>query len=296
MTIFRTIIKEPLLHFLLLGTAVYAVAFVAAPDEADQEDPNVIVVDRDTILTWLQYRSKTFEAGLFDATIDTLTAEQRTQLIDDYLEQEILYREALAWGLDDADFIIRQRLIQKQQYLIDTLTPEDPGDEALTAYMEVNAGRYYTPPFVTFSHLFFSDSKRGGDAAWRAALQASESLTTSGNADSAVDIDADRFPYFANYVERTFDYVSGHFGEETASQIFELAPDASTWVGPLRSPYGVHLIQLRHREGAGSVALDKVRDLVLADWQTEKRHEQNAAVLAGLKKKYTIRIELEGED
>src|SRR5262249_12704541 len=153
--------------------------------------------------------------------LDAMSPREREDLVRQYVEEETLYREAKALGLEQGDDVIRQRLIQKMRFLMDDLadTNAKPTDAVLGEYLQKNQQQYLIDASVTFTHVFFDVSVHGE----KAAKALAEQMATRLNATHAAFNDApkfgDRFPFLQNYVERTFDYVGSHFGNEFASDI-----------------------------------------------------------------------------
>ncbi|MCZ6589404.1 MAG: hypothetical protein O7B24_15825, partial [Alphaproteobacteria bacterium] len=110
-------VKDPLAHFLALGLGLFLLFAVLNPDEGGQDDPKQIRVDRDALLTLIQFRAKTFQPEMAEARLEALSQEQLQSLIDDYVREEALYREAISLGLDANDYIIKRRMIQKIDFI-----------------------------------------------------------------------------------------------------------------------------------------------------------------------------------
>ena len=117
--------KQPLFHFLLLGLLLFLIFDLTATTRPAAG--KTIVVDREKLLTHLQFRSKSFDTGqletTLETTLETLSPEKRSALIESYVQEEALYRESLSFGLDVNDYVIRQRLIQKVEYLASAAQP-----------------------------------------------------------------------------------------------------------------------------------------------------------------------------
>ncbi|MEZ5916953.1 MAG: hypothetical protein R3C40_05220 [Parvularculaceae bacterium] len=109
-----TLLKDPLTHFLAVGVLLFVVASIVNPPE---QPDDVIVVDRASILEFVQYRSKAFEPNAAAALFDAMDAGERKNIIDDFVREEALYREAKALGLGVNDYVIRQRMVQKVEFL-----------------------------------------------------------------------------------------------------------------------------------------------------------------------------------
>ena len=134
----RQILREPLLHFLVVGGILLGIYRLSHQAGMDVARDKTIVVDKETLLSFLQYRSKAFETEYFSRELDALSQEERKSLVDQYIEEEMLYREAKSLGLEQGDYVIRQRLVQKMRYLIDDITEGggEPSDAVLNDYLQ----------------------------------------------------------------------------------------------------------------------------------------------------------------
>jgi parvulin-like peptidyl-prolyl isomerase len=264
--ILKRFFREPLLHFLIAGGilfGIFRVTHPAAPDPAGK----TIVVDKDTLLTFLQFRSKAFKPDYFASQLEAMSPKERQDLVDQYVEEEALYREAKTLGLEQGDDVIRQRLVQKMRYLMDDLAQSGPPTDAvLQQYLEKNKDLYIIAPSVTFTHVFADSSVRGDKGARELAEQLKIRLYATHAAFNDAPQFGDRFPFLQNYVERTFDFVESHFGPDFASEVKQIAPADGRWIGPIKSAYGYHLVLVTARTGARLPQLHEIRTQVEEDW------------------------------
>jgi hypothetical protein len=209
----KSLLKEPLAHFLAAGLGLFALFGIVNRDEPS-DDANVITVDEDALLTFVQYRIKAFNPELARKKLDSLSDEELARLIDDYVREEVLHREALALGLAEDDYVIRRRLVQKLEFITEGFAEASvaPDEASLQRYFDAHKSDYYVDPFVTFTHVFFETEDRP-----RAEVRAeAEKMLVELNRRSTPFSDApkhgDRFLYHVNYVERTPEYVASHFG------------------------------------------------------------------------------------
>jgi parvulin-like peptidyl-prolyl isomerase len=291
------LLREPLAHFLAAGVVLFAV-LAALGREAPVSDDGVIVVDRAALLAHMQYRANAFEPEAFGALFDSMTEEERQALIDDYVKEEALYREAQALGLGESDYIIRQRMIQKMNFLMgDLAVAGEAVDEAVLAdYFARNREAYAAEPSVTFTHVFFDSSRRGEDAAEQAAREALVELTAAGAGFNDATGVGDRFPFLKNYVERTFDYVATHFGENFVEALARLPEPDGRWHGPIPSAYGWHLVYVSARTPRSYPELADVRDQVEADYRREASEDAVDRLTEGLLDRYRVEVrDLAGE-
>ena len=214
------------------------------------------------------------------------TATELSHLVERHIEEEILYREGVAMGLDQGDEIVRRRVVQKLQFLQeDVALVGEPDDAELRAFHTRHADRYAEPARVTLRHLYFSPDIGGSEAAYERAAGMAAALQ-DGPAGEPPD-GGDPFPGQDRYVDIDPTGLSRAFGHsELSSAVFELPP--ATWNGPLRSGYGWHLVFVEQVDPGRSLLLDEVREQVHADFLDEQREEINAAALAAIKAKYRV--------
>ena len=289
----KKILKEPLLHFLLLGVGLFVLyGFVAGEDAA--YDEKVIVVDRDNLLTFVQLRARAFEPGAAAAYLDKLQGEDLERLIDDYVREEALHRQAIALGVDENDYVIKRRMIQSIEFITNGFVTAalNLGDDDIEAYFESNIDDYYINPFATYTHVFFGTDDRGADA----ALALAEAKLAELNANRVPFAEApghgDRFPYFLNYVERDPEFVASHFGSRMAGEIFALEPDAKTWRGPFQSPYGYHLILLTKKVEGRYPELAEITERVRSDAEQDELDRMQDEAIRAIVNTYEVRRDL----
>jgi hypothetical protein len=289
------LLKQPLLHFLLLGALLF-VWNARVPDPAATEaaaaTDSVIVVDRTALLDYLQYQAKAFDAASFNQQLDAMTAEEKQQVIDDYVREEALYREALRMQMQTGDYIIKQRLVQKVEFLLENLVNRnvEPDEVTLAAFYAERQQDYRIDAVYSFTHIFFDAGKDGMEGAKTRANALLPAADNIGFNDAGQH--GDRFPFLQNYVERTRDFVVNNFSMDFVTELDRLNP-AEKWQGPLSSRYGYHLVMLTRRSEPSVPPLDAVRDRVLDDYRYETlvqgRKAAEQEVVAG----YEVRVELE---
>jgi hypothetical protein len=287
----RRFFKEPLVHFLAAGLAMFVLFGIVNRGEPN-DNPNVVVVDRDALLTFVQYRIKAFNLGLAEKKLQSLSDEELERLIDDYVREEVLHREALALGLGENDYVIRRRLVQKLEFITEGFAEAsvEADDAELQRYFDANKSDYYVEPFVTFTHVFFETEDRPLEEALAAAEKKLVELNRKSTPFSDAPKHGDRFPYYVNYVERTPEYVASHFGAPMAKALFELEPNDFVWRGPFESPYGVHLVLLITNEPGREPTLGEIEGRVREDWRRSTIREKTEEAIADIVDAYDVRI------
>ena len=274
----KSLLREPLLHFALIGALIFGVnAWRDRDRPAAMTGLPEIEVNAGTI-AWLG-------EGFAKQWHRAPDARELRGLVDDHVRDEILYREALAMGLDRNDTIVRRRMAQKVQFLgEDIAATATPDETALRAFFEKNADQYAQPGNVSFRHIYYSKDRRGAnlDADARAALAAlaqGRDETTFG----------DPFIGELEFVSADESRIASALGGEFAKQVIAL-PDGP-WQGPVASTYGLHLVLVTGREPARPVAFERVRDAVARDFAEDHRLTSNRDFLERLKARYRVQID-----
>ena len=221
-SVFTGVLKEPLFHFLALGMCLFIAYNAINPDSTDS-NPNRIIVDRETLLTYMQYRAKAFDTERAQQQLDAMPQARRQNLIDDYIREEALFREAKALQLDRNDNVARQRLIQQMRYLTQSVITAgiELSDDELKSYQNEHAQRYTEPAKTTFTHVFINTEKRSVDEARKIAQRQLEHLNHKQVPFHKALGFGDRFLYHRNYVQKDAELIASHFGAGLQSAVFE---------------------------------------------------------------------------
>ena len=285
-------LKEPLLHFLLLGGALFLLfRLTGGTNEADGGDAqsqdtatqrsisNEIVVSTGQIESLVAQFEKVWQRAP--------TTQELTGLIEKFVRDEVLYREALKLELDRDDPIVRRRMGQKLEFFTeDIIALAKPTTKDLTDYLEAHPDAYRLESTFTFKQVYLDAKKRGeGIDADLAALL--ESLRADGaSADISEAGDALILDQF--YLANSQHDISRLFGREFAQGLLK-AP-TGTWHGPVKSGYGIHLVFISELIEGRSPPLETVREAVERDWTAAKRKETNEALYQKWRARYTVEV------
>jgi len=282
------LLKEPLLQFLAIGAIFYLVLSALGPEEEDT-DAYTIPVNDEALLLYLQYQDKAFDTASATAILSGLDETARAQLTEDYIRDEIMVREALALGLNNNDEIIRGRLIQKMDYILQGFSPSEISfsEAEVQTYFEAHKESYREAAKATFTHVFFNKETRGTSEAIAAAGETLGQLNSQNVPFEKAGEYGDRFFFLKNYVNRPQGMITAHFGSEMAEKIFTASP-STTWIGPLPSAYGSHLVLVREITPSRVPALDEAVQQVINDMRRAKLDEARRTSLETLKEKYEI--------
>jgi len=273
----RALLKEPLLHFLLIGAALFILYGAVAPPSFQG---NRITVSRTAVSAL---------ATQFEATWSRPpTPVELQSLVDSYVRDEILFREGVALGLVKDDPVIKRRVRQKLEVLIEEegKSAAVASDTELTAYLTSNPAKFRVPSVLSFEQVLFNPAKYGDklDAALTeslAALNGGAAPETQGNG-SMLPTRVEQLP---------LDQIARDFGNEFGKAL-ETAPVAQ-WTGPIRSAFGVHLVRISERQPGYVPALDEARKAVTREWENDQRAAALANNYARLRKEYDVVIESE---
>lgn len=271
------LLKEPLIQFLALGTMLFALYGLVG--KRSTEAPDKIVVSASRI------------ANLGDGFARTWRrppSEQELQgLIEDYIRDEVFYREGRAAGLDRDDVVIRRRVRQKMEFLAEDMSGSEPSDEQLAAYLGSNPERFRAEDSLTFRHIFLSATRRANTI----ESDTKQVASVLDRADAAVDAIALGDPFLLGEEFRSVSAskVTSIFGEGFAKRIS--AMDKGLWQGPVSSGFGQHFVFISERASGGLPPLDEVRPSVRREWANARRLEAERKLYASLRERYEIVVE-----
>ncbi len=291
MILLKRIIRDPLTHFLAGGALLFGVfAVLHGADTTGTADGKTIVVDQPALLSFMQYQSAAFQLKYFADQFKAMSPKEKSDLVEKYVREEALVREARAMGLDQGDYVIRRRLVQKMLYLMDDTATETfkPTDADLERYFQAHQEVYRSASTITFTHVFVDKEVKHPEGAGLAAGRLKAELESRHAGFDDAPAYGDRVPYLRNYVERTPDFVEAQFGPAFASEVMKLKP-SPRWQGPVRSDYGYHLILLTQSKPASVPRLSEVREQVRDDLLRETVAAYRERAIDDLTRRFAVR-------
>jgi hypothetical protein len=272
------LLRDPLLHFLLLGATLFGVC--ALVGDRSRERAGQIVVTPGHIEHLTVSFTRTWQRPP--------TAPELAGLIEDYIREEVLYREAVAMDLDRDDTIVRRRLRQKLEFLTEEAAEiAAPSDADLHAFLQQHADAFRVEPRLAFQHVYLSRERRGDTAhttAWQLRMQLS-----TGNAATDPPALGDPFLLPPEFALSSRSEIARLFGDAFATQLQHLEP--GRWAGPIESVYGLHLVYVRERVDGRVPALAEVRQAVQREWLTARRKAVNEQFYQRLRARYPVVVE-----
>jgi hypothetical protein len=277
-TYLTALLREPLVHFVLLGAALFAAYGVLGGDRSDV--PGAIVVSRGQI--------EHLTTGFARVWQRPPTAEELDRLIRDYIREEVYYREAIAMGLDRDDTVIRRRLRQKLEFVSEDIAAlAEPRESDLDAFLQLQPERFRTEPRFTFRHVYLNPQRHGD----RLAVDAEALLRRLKQAGVRADVLVlgDQFLLPSSFESVSSNDIAQQFGNGSARALNDLPP--GEWAGPVQSGYGVHLVLVSGRTEGRVPQLEEIRDAVRREWANAHREAANEAFYQKLLSRYTVTID-----
>lgn len=278
----KNMLKEPLVHFFLIGAALFLIWEsksdpATAPGGLSSGSNPQVTVTQDDILRMNTLFTKTWQRPP--------TETEKKGLLEDFIRNEIFYREALAIGLDRDDEVLKRRLRQKMEFIYEEITAlAEPTDAELRSMMVTDRKKYLLDPQIAFRQVYINATRRGADAASDAREILAELMEgadphTLGD-PTLLETELDLSP---------LEIIQRRFGSEFGQQLLDLAP--GEWTGPIRSAYGLHLVFVNQHVDQRLPHLEQVRDILRRDWITRKQKTMKDAAYTKLRERYTITVE-----
>ncbi|WP_241301456.1 peptidyl-prolyl cis-trans isomerase [Microbulbifer elongatus] len=266
-------LREPLVHFFAVAVLVFAADSTLNRKSVD-DTPQQIFITQDDLLQ--------MQVALRTTQLPPRNSPQFQNLIEAKVREEVLYREALAMGLDKGDTIVKRRMAQKMDFLAEDLsTLRQPTREELQAWFRENPDEFSLPARITFRHVFFAFDTRGE----RAQQDAIQALADFDNRADEAPV-GDPFMFQDYYPERTPAQISSVFGPDFSQHLFEHRDNI--WAGPIQSGFGWHLIHIDSLTPARMPEFEEVFAEVKADWTANQRDVFKQAAYQAMREKYEV--------
>jgi hypothetical protein len=272
-----TLLREPLFQFVVLGAALFGLFHLV--DSRKAETPERIVISSARIANLADGFARTWQRPP--------GTDELQGLIDDYIRDEVFYREGRAAGLDRDDVIIRRRVRQKMEFFAEDASVPEPSEAQLAAYLEANLERFKAEDRLTFRQVFLSETRRAVTID-RDSQNVADALA---HADAALDTTAlgDPFALGEEFQAMSPHEVASVFGDGFAKRVAVMEP--GRWQGPVASSFGQHFVYINERIQGGLPTLDAVRQAVRREWSNARRLEAEQKLYASLRERYEIVVE-----
>ena len=271
-------LREPLVHFLLIGLGMFVIYGVLNPGPGQGGSLSRIVLTEDDL--------RQLQIAFTAQWRRSPTPEELAELVNSKVREEILYREALALGLDKEDTIVKRRMAQKMDFLAEDLSDlREPTTEELRAWFEKNSQRFALPSRTTFRHLYFSPDRRGEHTRADAVSALNELAGKPEDSPAAVAL-ADPFMFQDYYGDRTPEQLAKEFGPNFAQSLFQIKP--GSWQGPIESGYGWHLVWVGSITPSRMPQFEEVEQDVKSKWIEEQRTETKSKMFETMRERYEV--------
>jgi peptidyl-prolyl cis-trans isomerase C len=277
MDLLRRAVREPLVHFLIIGLALFG------------------------LYLWMERGRVTNGNYKIDLTLDDLkqldmsfvsqwhrqpTQEEFRGLVESFIRQEVLYREGLAMGLDKDDTIVKRRMAQKMEFLSeDVASAHEPSTDELKAWYFKNSQKFALADRATFRHLFFGFDRRGQNAETDALAAMNKIAGKPEDSPLGKEL-ADPFMFQDNYGDRAPDQLAKEFGPAFAVGLYKLKP--KMWQGPIESGYGWHLVWIESITPGRIPAFEEVEPDVKTAWLADQKAIEWEKAYAKMREKYEV--------
>ena len=271
-------LREPLQHFLLLGLVLFSAYAYMQRGRGGVESSKQIAITLDELRQMDMY----FESQWHRQP----TPAEFQAMVEDRVREEVLYREALAMGLDKDDIIVKRRMAQKMQFLAeDVAAAHEPSTAELKAWFEKNSNKFALPSRYSFRHLYFSPDKRGKNTQDDAAKALTKIAGQPEDSRLAISL-ADPFMFQDYYGDRTPEALAKEFGPQFVVALEKLKP--GSWQGPIESGYGWHLVYVDTVIPGRIPAFEEMEPDVKTAWLSEQKQQAWQKTYAEMRAKYTV--------
>ena len=269
-SILNTFLREPLLHFLLIGAGLFFI-YYQMNSSSLQNDKSIHITKADL---------EKISTNWYNSKGRAPTLKEKEQLLDIFIQDQILYHEAISKGLDKNDETIRLHLVKKMKFVLDDRTIiSEPTQTELENFLSNNSSKFVEESSISFNQVVFTPSKSSQDINKDANLFLERLKNSTSSKVSTV----------GDEVVLSEKGISNVFGKEFASIVFSLP--TKSWQGPIKTKHGVHLIYIHSRTISQVPKLSDIKDRVTLEWRKTKRDESNEIFYKNLSKKYEIIID-----
>jgi hypothetical protein len=274
----KRLLYEPLFHFLLIGAMLFGLYGLTSSGHPASAPAKEIRLSLSEIAQLTQ---------LFQSQWRRLPTPQELQrLVENKVQQEVLYREALAMGLDKDDEIVKRRMAQKMQFLAeDVAAAREPTTAELKTWFEKNSAKFGQAPRLSLRHLYFSPDRRGARARDDAQQALAKLNGQPVNAAVASSL-ADPFMFQEYYRDRAPEFLAKEMGPQFATAVTRLTP--GSWQGPIESGFGWHLVFVDTVIAGRVPAFEEVEADVRAAWLGEQKALAWAKSYEKMRASYTV--------
>ncbi len=276
--------QEPLLHFLILAAGLFGAAHLWGEPQPTSEKETIVVGPA-------KIRHL---ASLWQRTWQRPPSQAELQgLIEEYIYEEVLYREALKMNWDRDDSVIRRRLRQKMEFVVeDQVDTIEPDDQELRQFLQEHQEAFRGDRSATFRQIPFQSSRRG-ESLQQDVTAVLETLRHGGDSPDTAEL-GDPLLLLPHQLRKVSERkIASQFGRQFLSGL--LSAEKGQWTGPIPSGYGVHLIFLEELSEGELPELSEIRDAVLRSWRAQRRAAAKKESYQALRRQYEVVVQMPEE-
>jgi hypothetical protein len=279
MIFMKRLLREPLVQFVLLGAILFGVYTWSGRGAGGESSKEIRLNYDDLAQMVLLFQSQWRRDPM---------PEELNRLVENRVQEEVLYREGLALGLDKGDSIVKRRMAQKMQFLAeDVAAAHEPSKDELQSWYEKNKDAFAQPPRVSFRHVYFSPDRRGARTRDDAAAALAKLTGEPQDTKLAATI-ADRFMFQDYYRERAPENLAKDFGPKFALAVAKVP--SGSWQGPIESGYGWHLVFVDTVVPGHVPAFEEIEPDVKVAWLADQKTKAWENAYREMRAKYTVLI------
>jgi peptidyl-prolyl cis-trans isomerase C len=281
----KGVLRDPLVHFMAIGSLLLGAYSLLDRGPTEEPSSKEIVLTVDSMAQLLMIFESQWKRQP--------TQDEFNAMIENRIREDVLYREALALGLDKDDTIVKRRMAQKMQFLAeDVAAQQEPTGDQLKAWFAEQADLFTVPARISFRHLYFSADKRGDSAKDDAAKALGRLAGAPQNATFTGSL-GDPSMFRDYYADRAPQAIAGEFGSDFARAVAKLEP--GSWQGPVKSGYGWHLVFVDSAVAGRVPAFEEVEAEVKTAWLGKQKADAWRNAYAKMRAKYTVRLPVPAE-
>jgi len=265
---------------LVIGLSIITLSIIQSTSSINED---AIIIDKKNLEIF--YFNNLDPENPYNQDFSNLSGKQINQLKNEYVQREVLVREAKRLGLDKIDSIISARLAQLgQQALVGEIVELDEIEiSEINNFFETNKSMYVEPETISFSHIFFDTKERA-----KSYLSKIKKESNHNELKNLINTGGIVFPYQKNYSKKSYSFIVGHFGEIGAMNLFQLEKNIENWQGPIRSSIGFHLVNVFNKTPQKQMVLDDILPEVKRDYYDQLRKKDTKTIIANKILEYQI--------
>ncbi len=265
---------------LVIGLSIITLSIIQSTSSINED---AIIIDKKNLEIF--YFNNLDPENPYNQDFSNLSGKQINQLKNEYVQREVLVREAKRLGLDKIDSIISARLAQLgQQALVGEIVELDEIEiSEINNFFETNKSMYVEPETISFSHIFFDTKERA-----KSYLSKIKKESNHNELKNLINTGGIVFPYQKNYSKKSYSFIVGHFGEIGAMNLFTLEKNIENWQGPIRSSIGFHLVNVFNKTPQKQIVLDDILPEVKRDYYDQLRKKDTKTIIANKILEYQI--------